>query len=104
MGDQDWVELADAIDQLRTQLSTAQVRAAGKDVLFSVGKTEIEMAVEARREGGVGGGIKFGIVSLEGKGSLSSGSTHRLKLELTPHDLLGRDIDVSGQADRLPDR
>jgi hypothetical protein len=104
MSDGNWIELADAIAQLRAQLSAARAEAAGKDVLFTVGKAEIELAVEARREGGGGLGFTFGVLSLEGKGSASSGSTNRLRLELSPHDPAGHDIDVSGQAQQLPNR
>ena len=104
MGDGDWVDLADAIDELRVQLSTARTNAVGKDVLFTAGKAEIELAVEVRREGGGGLGLKFGIVSVEGKGSMSSGSAHRLRLELTPHDPSGGDIDVRDRVGTPPSR
>lgn len=104
MDDGNWVDLADAIAELRIQLSTARTNAVGKDVLFTVGKAEIELTVEARREGGGGLGFKFGIVSVDGKGSMSSGSAHRLRLELTPHDPSGGDIDVRDRVEKLPSR
>jgi hypothetical protein len=100
----DWLELGDAIAQLRSQLSDARAKAPGEDILFTVGKAEIELAVELRREGGGGLGFKFGIVSLEGKGSVSSGSVNRLRLELIPHDPDGHDIDVRQEVSKIPEQ
>ncbi|MDQ2879763.1 MAG: hypothetical protein M3Y48_00465 [Actinomycetota bacterium] len=56
MGDENWIDLADAIGDLRAQLSKTRQAALGKDVLFTVGKAEIELEAEARREAGGGGG------------------------------------------------
>jgi Trypsin-co-occurring domain 2 len=97
MNDLEWVDVSDAIGQLRAQLSEARAAAVDEELLFSVDKAEVELVVEARREAGAGGGIRFGVVSLEGKGSVSSTSSHRLRLELTPHDRAGRSVDIGDQ-------
>ncbi|MDQ1289317.1 MAG: hypothetical protein QG622_2883 [Actinomycetota bacterium] len=104
MTDQDWMELSEAITQLRSQLSAAREAAVGQDLLFTVGAVEVELGVEARREAGGGGGLKFGVVSLQGKGSLSSGTTHKVKLQLQPHDRAGGSIDVGDTVSALPSR
>lgn len=101
VADQDWVELSEAIRQLRVQLSDARAMAVGQDVTFTVGVVEVELAVEAHREVGAGGGIRFGVVSLEGKGGVSSGSTNRVRVQLQPHHL-GVDLEVGGHVDQPP--
>jgi hypothetical protein len=106
---QEWLDVADAIGQLRDQLSKAReaaVRAAsrGEDVLFTVGKAQVELAVEARRELDGRVGFKVWVAEVGGQGSISSGSSHRLHLELLPHDQAGGSIDVSGRVATPPDR
>lgn len=104
MTDVDWIDLSDVIDKLRSQLSEARATAVGQDVTFAVGAVTVELAVEARREGGVGGGVRFGVVTLEGKGGISSGSTHKVTLQLLPHDATGASFDVEGLVSEPPSR
>jgi hypothetical protein len=104
MADEVWVDLATAIGQIREQLATARADAVGSDVLFTVGKVEVELGVEATRESGGGMGLNFGVVTWEGKGAGTSTSTHKVCLELLPHDTVGGSIDVEGQVPVLPER
>ncbi|GAA1341370.1 trypco2 family protein [Saccharothrix algeriensis] len=101
MTDGDWVELASAIGQLRQQLAEARDLAAGEEILFTVGKAEIELALEVRATAEGKAGFKFGIVSAEGKGSRSSATTHKLRLELLP-SAGEKPIEVEGTTTRLP--
>ena len=82
--DDDFVELSEAIDVLREQLWNARELGRGRSPRFSVGRVEVEFCVEARREAGAEGGVRFGVFTLGAHGSVASTSTHRLRLELTP--------------------
>jgi hypothetical protein len=76
--------LAESIDALRRELSDAIRTGENEDLQFALGTVELELQVEARREGTGGAGIVFGVVSAGAKGSRSSSSTHTLRLKLTP--------------------
>lgn len=102
MVEDDWVELATAIQVLRDQLAAARDTGQGQDIRFEVAKVEVEFAVEAKKVGGGGLGVKFGVISVDGKGERSSGATHRLRLELTPRDAQGQPFEVSGTVAELP--
>ncbi len=81
---EQWVGLADAIRALRSELTAAMAEGAGQELRFELGPVEMEFLLEVGREVGVEGGVKFWVVSLGGKGSVTSGSTHRVTLALTP--------------------
>ena len=78
------VGLADAIKALRGELSAAMVEGKQEELRFRLGPVEMEFTVEVAKEGGGEAGVKFWVVSLGGKGSVGSGATHRVKLELQP--------------------
>lgn len=102
VGEDGWMELSTAIEVLREQLVVAVEQGAGEDVRFGVGKVEVEFGVEARRVGGGGGGVRFGVFSLEGKAELSSAATHRVKLELIPQGRDGQPLRVAGRVSAPP--
>jgi Trypsin-co-occurring domain 2 len=81
---EEWVGLADAIKELRRELQLAMDQGAGAPILFELGPVEMEFLLEIRKEGGGEAGVRFWVVSLSGKGGVSSGSTHRVKLSLVP--------------------
>src|SRR5262245_5807916 len=83
MADQAWIGLADAVKALRAELSAAMEAAEGEPLRFELGPMHMEFAVAIRREGGGSAGIQLGVVSVGGKGGLSSESVHRLTLALT---------------------
>lgn len=89
MADDDWVGLADAVRALREELTTAIAEGKGKSIRFELGAVEMEFLLEVRRERGGGAGIQFWVISLSGRGSTSSGSTHRVTLSLKPVDETG---------------
>jgi hypothetical protein len=119
VSDEPWVGLAEAIGALRQELTTA-MDAAGPDarVRFELQPVELEFLLEVRKEGAGEAGVRFGVVTISGKGGVSSASTHRLKLSLKPQDPGGeqlrirdreRDLtvkpqDPSGAASRIRDQ
>ena len=104
MPDEQWVGLADAIRALRSELTAVMAEGADKDVRFELGPVEMEFLLEVQREAGADAGVKFWVVSFGSKGSVKSGSTHRVTLTLQPLDArLARQLDrirVHGIGDR----
>lgn len=84
MPDQNWVGLADAVRALRAELTAALVEGQDETLRFELGPVEMEFLLEIRKEAGGDAGVRFWVVSLGGKGAVSTGSTHRVKLVLTP--------------------
>lgn len=83
------VGLADAIKALRQELAMAMEEGQEKSVRFELGPVEMEFLLQVTKDAGGSAGVKFWIVSLGGQAGISSGSTHRVKLALTPKDALG---------------
>lgn len=94
------VELAAAIGQVREQLT--KVIVAGKDspVAFRAGPVELEFEVAFTASGGGEAGVKVWVVSVGAKGGMSQGTTHRLKVTLTPVDRAGKDRLIGSLAER----
>lgn len=96
------IGLPEAIQSLRAELSEAMKQGTGQELRFKVGPVELEFAVEVGREVGGSGGVKFWVVSLEAKGTVTTATTHRVKLTLTPITSEGKDLNVEGQVPWRP--
>jgi hypothetical protein len=81
---EEWVGLADAIKALRQEIAAAMEEGQDKSVRFELGPVEMEFLLQVTKDAGASAGVKFWIVSLGGQAGISSGSTHRVKLALTP--------------------
>ncbi len=81
--------LADAIAALRKELTAAMTVGVGERVRFELGTVEMEFGLELAKERGGEAGVKFWVVTLGGKGSMTTGSTHRVTLQLTPKGVDG---------------
>ena len=89
--------LADAVRALRSELTTVMREGRDEALRFELGPVEMEFLLEVQREAGGEAGIKFWVVNLGGKGSVTRGSTHRVTLTLTPRDLAGRSPRISDE-------
>lgn len=89
------IPLASAIRALRDELQAAVRAGKDQELRFALGPVELELQVEAASEGGGEAGIKFGLVSVGAKGGRSSGTTHTVRLSLTPVP-----VDAHGKEDR----
>jgi len=78
------VPLASAIAALRRELVAAVSEGEDKGVRFALGPIELEFQVEVSSEAGGEAGVKFWVISLGGKGSRTSGTTHTVHLTLNP--------------------
>ena len=103
--DGGWIGLADAVRALRRELDVARAEGAADRVRFALGPVEVEFALTVARDAEADAGVRFGVVSIGAKGSISSESAHRLKLVLTPTDsVTGRAPEIAGEIDAVPDR
>jgi hypothetical protein len=78
------IELAEFIRKLRAELNEARQEAQNEELQFDVGPIEVELAVEAQREGSGGGGLKIYVVEAGAHKKVADVSTQRIKLSLTP--------------------
>jgi hypothetical protein len=88
MEHQGWVGLADAVRALRSELTAAMADAEGRRLQFELDAVEMEFLLEVSKEGETEAGIRFWVISVGTKGGVSSGSTHRVKLALSPTDVV----------------
>ena len=91
---QDWIDIGSAIDALRAQLTDARRRGADEDLRFELGDVTVEFGVEARKEGSGDAGVRFGVVSLGAKGSVSKSATHKVIINLKPRTRTGESVDI----------
>lgn len=92
--DEDWLDLADAIEVLRGQLSEAQRRAQGSELRFVLGEITAEFEVELVRAKNGGGALRFGVVEADARRERSTRSTQRVTLRLNPERRGGGDVAV----------
>lgn len=89
------IPLSEMIESLRQELAVAIAKGEGQDVRFEVGSAELEVEFVATRSREGGGGVKFWVVTVEGKAAASNEVTHRFKLSLVPKRADGGPIEVS---------
>lgn len=92
--DGDWLDLADAIELLRTQLSEAQRRAADSELRLVLGEITAEFEVELVSTGNGGAALRFGVVGADARRERSTRSVQRVTLRLIPERRGGGDVAV----------
>lgn len=91
------IELAEMIEQLRRELTTAATAADGEELRFELGPVELEAAVSLERSGTAGAKIRFWVAEAGTEGRAADTATHRIKLTLDPRsNSTGRRPWVSG--------
>ena len=78
------VPLGEAIRSLRAELLQAMEDARGSELRFALGPVELEFQLTATTEASAGGAVRFWVIDADAKGSRASGSTHTLRVTLTP--------------------
>jgi hypothetical protein len=101
MADEVAVGLADAIAALRKELTAALKAGEDEDVRFRLGPVELEFELDVKRDAEAKGGVKFWVVSLEGRGQLAHDARNRIKLSLQPLDRSG-ELVISSEQERRP--
>ena len=103
------IGLAEAIEQLRPELGTAQKGGEGHEIGFEVVEAEVELLLEVQKEGSGKAGVDFGVVSAGADGRIGSTNTHRLTLKLAVTRPGGGNLAISSRSggvwedDRDPD-
>lgn len=108
------VPLVDAVAAVRDELiAAAALGADHADVVFAVGAVAMEFEVELRADAKATAGFKLWAVGAGTEARVSRGRTHRVSFTLTPRNVHGGDLLVSGasgrpsgpgdNSDRLPD-
>ncbi len=95
------IGLKDAIVALRKELSDSIQASFGEDLRFKVGEITLEFQVEVERGAEANAGIKFWVVDLGGKGSVSSTVTHKVTVPLSPVYKNGQAV-LTGSSDEIP--
>ncbi|MBX6386665.1 MAG: hypothetical protein IRZ07_27430 [Microbispora sp.] len=104
-GERSWVGLAEAVKCVREELAEAMAAGEGERLQFDVGPVELEFAVELRRNAEANAKVKVWVVETGGSGTVSRGTTHRLKVVLNPVDTVtGRSPRVHDHVDGPPPR
>jgi hypothetical protein len=83
------ISLAEAIMELRQELTTSIKAAETQSLRFKVGEVliEFEIAIERAAEGR--GGVKFWVLEVGGQRSRTLRNAHRLTIPLTPSTVDG---------------
>lgn len=106
MGEDGLVELSDAIGVVREQLVAAQLAGrrvvAGRVLTFAVGKVSVEFSGEMKTVDGVGGGVKFWVLSANAKAERTTGGGHKVTIELIPQGPDGETFIVADDVDAPP--
>jgi Trypsin-co-occurring domain 2 len=97
------IPLAQAIRALRAELVEAVRQGKDEEVKFALGPVELELQVQVSKEAGGEAGIAFWLVTIGGRGSRTSGTTHTVKLSLSPVDASGAGLIVSSGVEGRPD-
>lgn len=92
--DDDWLDLADAIEVLRDQLSEAQRRGKDSPLRFVLGEITAEFEIELVRMRGGGGALRFGVVEANARGERTARAAQRLTLRLNPEQRGGGSVPV----------
>lgn len=97
------MELAEAIADLRRELTTALQAGQEEALRFKLGPVELSFQLQVAKKAGANAGVRFWVVSAGGQGELSKASTHQIKLTLQPVDRAGGDISIaSAEVQELP--
>ncbi|GAA3227370.1 hypothetical protein MTQ10_25560 [Streptomyces sp. XM83C] len=91
---EDFLDLADAIDVLRAQLSEAQRRGQDSPLRFVLGEITAEFEIELVRTRNGGGALRFGVVEAGARGERTERSVQRLTLRLSPEQRDGGSVAV----------
>lgn len=86
MADNAEMGLAAAIEELREELYAAQDRGANQQFRFEIEEAQLELLLELRKDGKLGGRLRFGVADADLNRTISSARTHKLTLRLKIKD------------------
>jgi hypothetical protein len=77
------------IKTLRSELQASMIAGKDEDLKFKVKTVELELQLAIDREVGGSGGVKFWVLSADGKASVKNTDTHRITITLQPLSTAG---------------
>ncbi len=80
------VGLAEAVEQVRSELEVAINRGAASSVAFEAGPVEMEFDVAFSASGGGDAALRVWVVNVTARGDVNRTTTNRLKITLQPVD------------------
>ncbi|MFI5798437.1 trypco2 family protein [Streptomyces sp. NPDC051677] len=96
------IGLADALKALRDELAEAMRESAGHPVRLHVETVNLDLQVAVTQAEEGGGGVKFWVVSADGKASQTISATHTVSLQLKAETTDGgRVLTGLGEADAV---
>ncbi|WP_369260426.1 trypco2 family protein [Streptomyces sp. R35] len=96
------IRLADALKALRNELADASLQSAGQPVRLLVETVDLELQVAVTHAKEGGGGVKFWVLTADGKASASTAVTHTVSLQLKAETADGgRVLTGSGTEDKV---
>jgi hypothetical protein len=78
------IELADVIQQLRSELDRARRTSELEELRFELGPIDLEVTVGLEKDGHAGARIRFWVADINADGRLAASSTQRIRLTLRP--------------------
>jgi hypothetical protein len=93
------VPLAAAIGQVRRELETAIEEGKDSPVKFRVGPVELDFDVTFEGVAGVDAGVRVWVISAGAKSEARRGTSHHLKVTLTPLDQHGKEPLIFDEGD-----
>lgn len=88
--DEHRVDLADAIEAIRSQLLHAAERGAGSELAFEVGDIQLEFSVQLSHDRTVKGGVKAWVLTAGYESAQTTEQTQRVNVTLKPKRRNGR--------------
>ncbi len=99
------IGLAEAIQNLRQEMTKAIEQGKGQELRFNVDEIELDLGIELKRDAGIEGKVSFKIfasgIEAGGRGDQSRTSTHRMKITLKASGP-GGSIQVSDEGQGRP--
>ncbi len=89
------IPLSEMIESLRQELAVAIAKGDGQAIKFEVQSAEVQVELVAKKTKEGGGGVKFWVVTAEGKAAVEDETTHRLTLNLRPKAADGTPLEVA---------
>ena len=78
----DLIKLSKALEDLRSELSTAQKEGVGKDIKFEIQEISLDLQIVATGEVSGEGNVGWGIFSAKAGARASDAATHKISLKL----------------------
>jgi hypothetical protein len=94
------IELKEALEALRLELSESILVSEGKQVRFKVPEIEMEFQVTIEKSADAKAAAKFWVMEVGAGAAVKSSTTHKLKIKLEPIYQDGTSINVKAQEKR----